>query len=155
VSIVTPIYNGESYVAACIESVLTQTYQNWEYIIVDNCSKDKSLEIVRSYARSDSRIVVLANPQHLRAVSNWNYSIGQMSPRSKYCKILHADDWLFPGCISEMVQAGESYPASTLIACYILLETSFVDRPCPDRRILNADIPYPTHVLPGRELGRR
>jgi glycosyltransferase involved in cell wall biosynthesis len=47
VSILTPVYNGEKYLAECIRSVLAQTYQNWEYTIVNNCSTDKTLEIAK------------------------------------------------------------------------------------------------------------
>ena len=45
VSVLTPVYNGEDYLAECIESILAQTYRNFEYTIVNNCSKDRSLEI--------------------------------------------------------------------------------------------------------------
>src|SRR5690242_20501129 len=51
VSVLTPVYNGEAYLAECIESVLAQTYPNFEYIIVNNCSKDRTLEIAQSYAK--------------------------------------------------------------------------------------------------------
>ena len=50
VSVITPVYNGAEYIAECVESVLAQTYKNFEYIVVDNCSKDATVEIVRRYA---------------------------------------------------------------------------------------------------------
>jgi len=50
VSVVTPAYNGENHLTECSERVWAQTYQNWEYIIVNNCSTDRSLEIARRYA---------------------------------------------------------------------------------------------------------
>ena len=50
VSVVTPVYNGETYLAACIESVLSQSYSNWEYVIVNNCSTDRTLDIASDYA---------------------------------------------------------------------------------------------------------
>ena len=50
VSVVTPVYNGGEYLAQCIESVISQSYGNWEYIIVDNCSTDNSLDIANTYA---------------------------------------------------------------------------------------------------------
>ena len=53
VSIVTPVYNGEAYLEECIESVLAQTYTHWEYIIVNNCSTDNTLDIARRYESKD------------------------------------------------------------------------------------------------------
>ena len=49
VSVVTPVYNGAEYLVECIESVVNQTYANWEYVIVDNCSTDDTLAIARRY----------------------------------------------------------------------------------------------------------
>ena len=51
VSIVSPVYNEAEYLAECIDSVLAQTYQNWDYTIVDNCSTDGSVEIAQRYAK--------------------------------------------------------------------------------------------------------
>jgi glycosyltransferase involved in cell wall biosynthesis len=50
VSVVTPVFNGEKYLRACIESVLAQSYDNWDYTIVDNCSTDSTLAIAHEYA---------------------------------------------------------------------------------------------------------
>ncbi|MGE0406800.1 MAG: glycosyltransferase family 2 protein, partial [Candidatus Korobacteraceae bacterium] len=63
VSIITPVYNGEEFLVECIESVLAQTYQNWEYIIVNNHSKDRSLEIAEEYARRDPRVRVVTGKE--------------------------------------------------------------------------------------------
>ena len=49
VNVVTPVYNGAEFIRECIESVLAQTYSNWEYIIVDNCSTDGTPDIAREY----------------------------------------------------------------------------------------------------------
>ena len=51
VSVVTPVYNGEKYLEECIESVLNQTYKNWEYIILNNCSTDRTLEIAEQLSK--------------------------------------------------------------------------------------------------------
>ena len=53
VSVLTPVYNGEDFLEECIESVLSQTYQNWEYLIVNNCSKDRTLEIALKYREKE------------------------------------------------------------------------------------------------------
>jgi glycosyltransferase involved in cell wall biosynthesis len=154
VTVVTPVYNGARYLAKCIESVLGQSYQNWKYILVDNCSTDNSLEIAKSYAQDESRIQVLSNKEHLGAVANWNYSISLISPDSHFCKILHADDWLFPECLKSMVEAGQANPSATIVSSYVLLEKSFSDPPSEERRVLNTDIPYSSRLLTGREIGR-
>jgi glycosyltransferase involved in cell wall biosynthesis len=96
VSVVTPAYNEEEYIAECIESVLAQTYQNWDYTVVNNCSKDKTLEIARRYAAKDPRIRVHDNEQFLEMIPNHNVAIRQISPASKYCKVVLADDRIFP-----------------------------------------------------------
>ena len=56
VSVVIPCYNEEKYLSKCIESVLTQTYTNFECIIVNNCSTDSSFEIAQKYKKMDGRI---------------------------------------------------------------------------------------------------
>jgi glycosyltransferase involved in cell wall biosynthesis len=153
VSVVTPVFNGGNYLVQCIESVLSQTYDNWEYIIVNNCSTDDSLAIASRYASQDPRIVIINNQDHLSAVANWNFSVTKMSANSKYCKILHADDWLFPECVSKMVELAESNPSVAIVSCYVLLEKSLPDH-SKQRSVLNAAILYPSHVTIGREIGR-
>jgi glycosyltransferase involved in cell wall biosynthesis len=87
VNVVTPVYNGEKYLSECIESVLSQTYENWEYVIVNNCSSDRSLKIAQDYAEKDSRVRVHDNRDFLPMVGNFNHSLLQISPESKYCKV--------------------------------------------------------------------
>jgi glycosyltransferase involved in cell wall biosynthesis len=144
VSVVTPVYNGEKYLAECIESVLAQTYQNWEYIIVNNCSTDQSLEIAQHYALKDARICVHNNSQFLALMQNWNHALGQISPASKYCKVVHADDWIFPECIEAMVKVAEAYPSVGMVSSYRLNEN----------RVDLDGLPYPSTVVPGREICR-
>ena len=55
----TPVHNAEAFIAGCIGSVLSQTYENWEHILVDDCSTDKSAEIVKEYANKDNRIKLI------------------------------------------------------------------------------------------------
>ena len=96
VSVVTPVYNGEAYLAECIESVLTQTYSNFEYIIVDNCSTDGTSKIVNEYGKKDSRIKAYRNDVLLDIIANHNHAFRLISPKSKYCKVVSGDDWIFP-----------------------------------------------------------
>ncbi len=65
VSVVTPVHNGEAFLAECIESVLAQSYDRWEYTIVNNCSTDRSLEVAERYAQKDSRVRVISTERVL------------------------------------------------------------------------------------------
>ena len=123
ISVVTPVYNGAAYLAQCIESVLAQTCTDWEHVIVNNGSTDRSLAIAREYAARDSRIRICDNEEFLEMIPNWNHALRQMSPHSRYCKVLHADDWLFPECLARMVALAEANPSVGIVSAYRLEET--------------------------------
>lgn len=144
VSIITPVYNGERYLEECIRSVLAQTYYNFEYLIVNNCSKDRSLEIARSYAARDPRVRVHDNSGFLAAIPNWNHALRQASPEAKYIKVVHADDWLLPDCVERMVAAAEETPSVGLVGSYRISGVW----------VNNDGLPYPSHFVPGREMAR-
>jgi cellulose synthase/poly-beta-1,6-N-acetylglucosamine synthase-like glycosyltransferase len=67
----------------CIESVLRQTYTNFEYLLVNNCSKDNTVQIMHDYARRDSRIKVFDNTDFLDVMVNHNHAMSFVSPASK------------------------------------------------------------------------
>ena len=75
VTVLTPVYNGEQFLAKCIDSVLNQTYQNFEYIIVNNCSTDRSIEIANAYAKKDKRIRVHTNDRFVDVIENQQPSV--------------------------------------------------------------------------------
>lgn len=144
VSIVTPAYNEEMHLAECIESVLAQTYTNWDYTIVNNCSTDGSLAIAQRYAARDPRIRVVSNDRVMPIIENHNHTIRQISPDSKYCKFVFADDWLYPSCIEEMVRVAEKNPSVGLVGAYTM------DGQCA----MWSGPPYPAHRVSGREVCR-
>ena len=145
VSIITPVYNAEKYLAECIESIISQTYENWQYVIVNNFSTDKSLEIAQKFADTDNRIRVHNNDKFLALMPNWNHSISQISTNSKYCKVVHADDWIFPDCLEKMVDLAEKHPSVGIVGAYRL-----------DEDKVNLDgLLYPSTVIPGHEICRR
>jgi glycosyltransferase involved in cell wall biosynthesis len=144
VSVVTPAYNGEAYLRECIESVLAQTYGNWDYVIVNNCSTDRTLEIAREYAARDSRIRIVDNKNFERVVTNHNIAFRQISPASKYCKVVAADDWLFPDCLEKMVRLAEEHPSVIIVQAYRL----------QGKRVAGDGLPYPSTVVPGRNVCR-
>jgi glycosyltransferase involved in cell wall biosynthesis len=151
VSVVTPVYNGEGFLAECIESVLKQTYRNYEYIIVNNCSKDRTLEIALNHAKRDSRIRVHSNSQFVGVIENHNTAFRLISAESKYCKVVSADDWLFPECLSRMVQVAEANPSVGIVGSYQLSGGGTDWR---QWRIRWTQLPYPSTLVPGREICR-
>lgn len=122
VSVVTPVYNGEPYLGECIESVISQSYQNIEYIIVDNCSTDGSIETAMAYAKKDNRIRIIQNGRFLSQVENYNHSVRTISDDSVYCKIVAADDRIFPTCLEKMVGVAERNPSIGVVGAFTFLD---------------------------------
>src|SRR5262249_54941250 len=120
VSVVTPVYNGATYLEECIESVLRQTYSNWEYTLVDNASTDATPEIVERYARRDSRVRHLRCEEFVEAIENHNRAFRSIAAESEWCKIVQADDWLRPQCLELMVEVGESSETIGIVSAYRL-----------------------------------
>jgi glycosyltransferase involved in cell wall biosynthesis len=144
VSIVTPVYNGAEYLPECIESILAQTYQNWDYTIVDNCSADGSAEIARRYAAGDSRIRIEENKQFLPAIRNHNVALRHISPVSKYCKVVFADDWISSECLEKMVTVAEEHSSVGLVSAYCL----------EGRQVICTGLPYSSRLVSGRKICR-
>ena len=151
VSVLTPVYNGARFLAECIESVLRQTYRNWEYIIVNNHSADATLEIANAYARKDPRLRVYSNEQLLGVIANHNRAFRLISPDSAYCKVVSADDWLFPECLRCMVGLAEANPSVGIVGSYQL---SGGGTRWSDWTVKWIQIPYCDGVFPGSEVGR-
>jgi glycosyltransferase involved in cell wall biosynthesis len=120
VSVVVPVFNGDKYFDKCLESILDQTYQNWECIINNNCSKDNTLEVANSYASRDHRFKVFTNDQFVKMVDNWNLGCSRISFNTKYLKVVGADDWLFPESLQKMVELMEQYPNIGVCSSYRL-----------------------------------
>jgi glycosyltransferase involved in cell wall biosynthesis len=118
VTVITPVYNGEAYLAECIESVLAQRYTSWDYVIVNNCSTDKTFDIANRYAESNPRIRIVNNATFVDVVESHNIAFRELSPESKYCKIVSADDWIYPECLERLVALAERHPSVGLVGCY-------------------------------------
>jgi glycosyltransferase involved in cell wall biosynthesis len=144
VSVVTPVFNGAKYLRACIESVLAQSYDNWNYTIVDNCSTDGSLAIAREYAAAHPRITVGSNEEFVGIVENHNRAVRAISPEAKYCKVVSADDWIYPECISKLVDLAERHPSVGIVGSYSA-DTGGLRR---------VGLPLGKDVLAGREAAR-
>jgi|HubBroStandDraft_3_1064219.scaffolds.fasta_scaffold170238_2 glycosyltransferase involved in cell wall biosynthesis len=144
VSIVAPAYNEEEHLAECIESILAQSYQNWDCTIVNNCSTDRTSEIAHRYAAKDPRIRVHENTQFLSMLANHNVAVRQISPESKYCKVVLGDDWIFPECLERMVAVAEAHPSVGVVSAYEQF----------GQQVRLTGLPAETNFVEGREACR-
>lgn len=99
VSVIMPCYNCESYIRETIDSVLAQTYTNWELIIVDDCSTDNTAKIIASY--QDERIHYKRNTQNLRAALTRNEAL--KVAKGKYIAFLDSDDLWLPEKLEKQI----------------------------------------------------
>lgn len=118
VSIGVPVYNGASYIAECLESIYNQTYQNWECIVIDNCSTDSTNEIVSGFVARDNRFRLVKNATFLNVMQNWNESYKYVSNDAKYFKVVPADDWIFNNFLEKTVELMENNPDVGLCSSY-------------------------------------
>ncbi len=101
VSVIMPIYNGEAFIDAAITSILGQTYQNLELILIDDCGTDQSMEKAHYYAVKDKRIRIICNPRNMGIAYARN--IGIQQSKGKYIAIMDDDDWAYPARIERQV----------------------------------------------------
>jgi glycosyltransferase involved in cell wall biosynthesis len=101
------VYDREKYISTAIESVLVQSFEDFELIIVDDCSEDKSLEIARQY-ESDPRVRIYVNEKNLGDYPNRNYAASLA--HGKYIKFLDADDLIYPHGLAIFVADMEAFP---------------------------------------------
>ena len=90
VTVISPLYEAARFVGATIESVLEQSFEEWEYILVDDCSSDSTASIARRYANADSRITLLQNTHNLGPSATRNRAI--LAARGRYLAFLDSDD---------------------------------------------------------------
>jgi glycosyltransferase involved in cell wall biosynthesis len=145
VSVLTPVYNGEEYLEECIQSVIRQTYTNWEYVIVDNLSTDGTPAIAQRFAAEDSRVRLVRASEFLDIYGNHNRALGEIAAESRYCKIVQADDWIYPECLERMVDVAERNPSVGVVGAFRLFDSQVQ---------LDGLVPYWQEVIPGREALR-
>lgn len=102
VSIIMPMYNSAKYVGEAITSVINQTYDNWELLVIDDASKDNSCDIVREFIKQDPRIHLLFNDNHTgRPTSPRN--MGVKHARGRFIAFLDSDDMWFPEKLKQQI----------------------------------------------------
>lgn len=112
ISIIIPVYNAESYLDKCIESVITQTYTDWECILINDGSKDNSASICDSWVKKDSRISVIHQPNKgVSAARNR----GIKESKGEFIVFIDSDDWVEPNYLSDMLNAILKYNSDLVI----------------------------------------
>ncbi len=126
VSVLMTAYNRERYLGSAIESVLAQTYGDFELVVVDDHSTDATVDIARRYERLDPRVRVAVNERNLGDYPNRN--LAAALARARFIKFHDSDDLMYPHCLSVMVPALESEPRA---AFALAASRTWPGGPCP------------------------
>lgn len=119
ISIIIPVYNAENYLQRCVESVLAQTYENYEILLINNGSTDGSLQLCRELARRDSRITVIDTDE--KGVSNAR-NVGLSRYKGSYFTFADADDWLEKDAFEKLILTIENSGADVVLCDYYMSE---------------------------------
>jgi len=113
VSVCVPSYNNEKTIKATIDCILNQTYKNWELIIADDCSKDGTVDVIKTY--NDPRITLNQNKRNLGLGGNLNEAM--KGAKGEFVKLICGDDTIYPDCIEKQVKIFLSckYPGVVLV----------------------------------------
>lgn len=118
ISIVMPVYNTKEFVGKAIESILNQTFKDYEFLIIDNGSTDGSGEVIDRYATMDSRIQVLRNKENVFIAEARNKALAQV--KGEYLYLIDSDDWVLPDMLEVMYTRAKNYEAQYVVAGYYM-----------------------------------
>lgn len=108
VSVLMPAYNVEAYIAQAIESILDQTFSDFEFIVVDDGSADRTPEVVRRYVEIDQRVLFFRSDTNLGVARARNLAMSKA--RGAYIAVMDADDWAFPYRLQRQVAFMDEHP---------------------------------------------
>lgn len=117
VSVITTVHNGERFLADAIESILTQSFTDFEYLLVDDASTDGSGAIIARYATEDARII----PLHKASSVNHSHALNAALPqaRGEFAAILDADDLAHPARLARQVEFLDAHPATGVVGAQV------------------------------------
>lgn len=144
VSIVLPVYNGQKYISGAIDSILQQSYKNIELIIVNDCSTDSTLEILKEYEKKDARIRIVNNPQNMKLPKSLN--IGFREANGDYFTWTSDDNMFKLDAIEIMVQFLENNEADMVNANCIAIDENGTEIEVIQQR-------DPQNVITGNRIG--
>lgn len=113
VSIVLPTYNGEKFISESITSIINQVFTNWELIIVNDCSSDKTLEIIKEFVKKDSRIKIVNNKKNKKLPASLN--VGFSVAKGEYFTWTSDDNIARPNWLSVLVNALDASPNVAMV----------------------------------------
>lgn len=134
VSVVIPVYKAEPYVAACLESVLNQTYRKLEVIAVSDCTPDASMQIVARYAAADPRLRVLENERNMGTMQTRER--GYREAHGTFVFFLDADDTIRPQTIERLLRRQQATDADIVAGAFVYHKRGGAQRHIP------AALPY-------------
>ena len=108
VSVLMPVYNGERFLKVSIDSILSQTFRDFEFIIADDGSTDGSQKIIEDYKQKDTRIIALRNKHNIGTSRTLNK--GLSIAKGKYIVRMDADDWSYPDRIERQCDYMQKHP---------------------------------------------
>lgn len=114
VSVVIPAYNNVQYIAETLDSVLNQTYDDYEVVIADHSSSDGTMDVIETYRDNPKLRILSSTPTGGGAQANWNRVSSEA--RGTYIKLVCGDDVISPTALTEQVAAFEEHPTAVLVA---------------------------------------
>jgi glycosyltransferase involved in cell wall biosynthesis len=112
-----PVYNGEQHLAESIESILAQTFTDFDFVIIDDASTDNSPAILAKYATRDSRIRIITNEKNLNIAASLNKGLAII--RSPYIARMDADDWAYPNRLARQYEFMQANPQVTVCGGWV------------------------------------
>jgi len=146
ISVCIPCYNNEEFIAGTLQSLLNQSFSDFEIVVVDDKSTDRTLSVVQSFA--DPRIRLIQNDQNLGLAANWNRALSYS--RGKYVKLLCGDDVLYPTCLARQAAILEA-PANSNVVLAICNREVIDSR---NKVVLRRQLPFPAGLASGNKLIR-
>lgn len=121
VSVVMPSYNAEKYISEAIQSVIAQTYENWELLIIDDCSTDSTANIVKQFSDVDSRITLYSNPKNMGVALTRNK--GMNLAKGSWIALLDSDDVWHKDKLEKQIELAGKTGADIVYCSYCLIDS--------------------------------
>lgn len=118
ISVIMSAYNTENYIGKAIESILNQTFRDFEFLVVDNGSKDGTGRIIDRYEAIDKRIRAFHNEQNVEPAEAFNFCLGQA--KGEYLYVIDSDDWAIPELLERMIGRAECHNAQLVYTGFFM-----------------------------------